>query len=183
MDISSLPLIRKTCCEGLSFLVGGLSKVWVEEEEDEEVALEPTPLFNDVFFNRTELERKGLLEAELGVDVEGEGGATLCPWTLRSSGLSERNEVALRLKSSVRMSVLSRSMGDPLDSEYSTPKWRRWARAWLERPLRVSNQAPHNLHMMSVFESISIAMSRGKESGGKSRQRKSGEKQKINRCY
>lgn len=164
MDISSLPLIRKTCCEGFSFLVGGLSKVWEEEEEDVEVALAPTPLFNDVFFNRTELERKGLLEAEVGVDLEDEEGATLCPWTLKSSGLSERKEEALRLKSSVSMSVFSRSMGDPLDSEYSTPKWRRCARAWLERPLRVSNQAPHNLHMMSVLESISIAISRGEES-------------------
>lgn len=128
MDIISLPLKRKTCCEEcFSFLEGGLSKVCVEEED--EVALEPTPLFNDVFFNRTVLERKGLLEAEVGVDVEGEGGATVGARTLRSSGLSERKEVALRLKSSVRMSVLSRSMGEPLDSEYSTPKWRRWARA------------------------------------------------------
>lgn len=122
MDIISLPLKWKTCCEGFSFLVGGLSKVWVEEEEDEEVALEQTPLFNDVFFNWTELERKGLLEAEVGVDVEGEGGPTVCPWTLKSSGLSERKDVALRLKSSVRISVLSRSIGDPFDSEYSTPK-------------------------------------------------------------
>lgn len=77
MDIISLPLKRKICCEeGFSFLVGGLSTAWVEEEEDE-VALEPTPLFNDVFFNKTELEGKGLLEAEVGVDVEGDGGATL----------------------------------------------------------------------------------------------------------
>lgn len=63
--------------------------MWLEDEEDEEVALELTRLFSVVFFSRTELERKGLLEAEVGVDVEGEGGATLCPWTLRSSGLSE----------------------------------------------------------------------------------------------
>lgn len=99
--------------------------MWAEEEENEEVALEPTPLCNDAFFNRTGLEWKGLLEAEGGVDVAGEGGAALFPCTLRSSGLSERKEVILRLKSSVRMSVLSRSIGDPLDSEYSTPKWRR----------------------------------------------------------
>lgn len=48
-------------------------------------------------------------------------------------------------------------MGEPLDSEYSTPKCRRWARAWLDRPFRVSNQAPHSWHTMSLLGSTSNA--------------------------
>lgn len=58
--------------------------------------------------------------------------------------LSSCSALALCLKSSVSMSWFRRSMGEPLDSEYSTPKCRRWARAWLDRPFRVSNQAPHS---------------------------------------
>lgn len=48
-------------------------------------------------------------------------------------------------------------MGEPLDSEYSTPKCRRWARAWLERPFLVSNQAPHSWQTMSLVGSTSSA--------------------------
>lgn len=55
-------------------------------------------------------------------EVEGKGEAMLGLWDLRSSGLSERKALALCLKSSVRMKRLSRSMGEPLDSEYSIPK-------------------------------------------------------------
>lgn len=36
------------------------------------------------------------------------------------------------------------SMGAPLASADSMPNVRRWAREWLERPLRVSNQAPQS---------------------------------------
>lgn len=52
-------------------------------------------------------------------------------------------------------------MGEPLDSEYSTPKWRRWARAWLDRPFRVSNQAPHSWQTMSLLGSTSSATPEG----------------------
>lgn len=138
-------------------MVGGANKECVAEEEVEEVAFEPTLLLKGL--KRRELGKRALLEAEgVDMDVEGEGGFTPDPRTLRSSGLSESKEFALCLKSSVRMSLLRRSMGEPLDSEYSTPKWRRWALAWLDRPLRVSNHAPHNLHMMSLLGSASIAM-------------------------
>ena len=74
--------------------------------------------------------------------------------------VEERVE-ALCLKSSVWMSWSSRSMGEPLDSEYSTPKWRRWARAWLERPFLVSNHAPHSWQMMSLVGSTSRAAGEG----------------------
>lgn len=34
--------------------------------------------------------------------------------------------------------------GGPLASRSLTPRWRRWAQAWLDRPLWVSNQAPQS---------------------------------------
>ena len=48
-------------------------------------------------------------------------------------------------------------MGDPLASGSLTPRWRRWARAWLDRPLRVSNQAPHSWQSSSLPPSLSKA--------------------------
>lgn len=55
------------------------------------------------------------------------------------------------------MSPWSTSMGDPLASGSLTPRWRRWARAWLDRPLRVSNQAPHSWQSSSLPPSLSKA--------------------------
>lgn len=55
------------------------------------------------------------------------------------------------------MSPCSTSMGDPLASGSLTPRWRRWARAWLDRPLRVSNQAPHSWQSSSLPPSLSKA--------------------------
>lgn len=37
-------------------------------------------------------------------------------------------------------------MGAPLLSDKLMPSWRRWERAWLDSPLRVSNRAPHTSH-------------------------------------
>lgn len=58
---------------------------------------------------------------------------------------------------SLLMSPWSTSMGDPLASGSLTPRWRRWARAWLDRPLRVSNQAPHSWQSSSLPPSLSKA--------------------------
>lgn len=55
------------------------------------------------------------------------------------------------------MSPWSTSMGDPLASGSLMPRWRRWARAWLDRPLRVSNQAPHSWQSSSLPPSLSKA--------------------------
>ena len=57
----------------------------------------------------------------------------------------------------LRMSPWSTAMGDPLASGSLTPRWRRWARAWLDRPLRVSNQAPHSWQSSSLPPSLSKA--------------------------
>lgn len=38
-------------------------------------------------------------------------------------------------------------MGAPLFSENVTPSWRRWRRAWLERPRRVSKYVPQTSQM------------------------------------
>lgn len=99
--------------------------MWVEDE----VALEPMAVFKDevAILYRTGLEGICLLEEE--VEVEGKREVMLVFWDLRSSGPSERKEFALCLKSSVKMKRLSKSMGEPLDSEYSIPKWRKCARA------------------------------------------------------
>lgn len=92
--------------------------MWVDE-----VALEPMVVLKEeaAVLYRTGLEGRGLLEDE----VEGKKEVMLVFWDLRSSGPSERKELALCLKSSVKMNRLSRSMGEPLDSEYSIPKWRK----------------------------------------------------------
>lgn len=58
---------------------------------------------------------------------------------------------------SLLMSPWSTSMGDPLASGSLTPRWRRWARAWLDRPFRVSNQAPHSWQSSSLPPSLSKA--------------------------
>lgn len=133
--VRSSPLLsRNTWMEDLGRLAGGPSR------DDMEAALEegdPPPLKRS---GEEEEERRGRLEAE------------------------KKPSLALCLKSSVWMSWLSRVMGEPLDSEYSTPKWRRWARAWLDRPLRVSNQAPHSWQMMSLLGSPSRAAKERKHS-------------------
>lgn len=41
------------------------------------------------------------------------------------------------------------SMGEPLTDHSVTPIWRRWERAWLDRPLRFSKNSPQNSHRMS----------------------------------
>lgn len=112
--------------EDLRRLGGGPSK-----DEEEEVALhfDPTP----------EEEKE---EDRPSSDCFGE--ETVAPWPRGSAGPSSCSAPALCLKSSVSMSWFRRSMGEPFDSEYSTPKWRRCARAWLDKPFRVSNQAPHS---------------------------------------
>lgn len=105
---------------------------------EEEVVFGPAPLPPVLALNRSgevgDEGRRGRLDAkeeeggeeEAGVDVEVEKETRL----RRSSIPAEGERLATRrLKSSVRMRRLSRSMGEPLDSEYSTPKWRRWARA------------------------------------------------------
>lgn len=99
--------------------------MWAEDE----VALEPMDVLKEevAILYRTGLEEIGLLEDV--VEVEGKIEVMLVFWDLRSSGPSERKEFALCLKSSVKMNRLSKSMGEPLDSEYSIPKWRKWARA------------------------------------------------------
>lgn len=77
-----------------------------------------------------------------------------------SGGLSGCNLLGFFLKLSLSMSWFSRSIGEPLDSEHSNPKCRRWARAWLERPFRVSNQAPHSWQTMSLLGTTSNAAQR-----------------------
>ncbi len=109
---------------GFPLLWGWPNKGWVEEE----VALEPIVVLKVevAVLYRTGLEGRDLLGE---VEVEGKRDVMLVFWDLRSSGPSERKEFALCLKSSVKMNRLSKSMGEPLDSEYSIPKWRKWARA------------------------------------------------------
>lgn len=38
-------------------------------------------------------------------------------------------------------------MGAPLLSDNVTPSWRRWSRAWLESPRRVSKYVPQTSHI------------------------------------
>jgi len=123
--------------EALRRLAGGPGK----DEAEEEVALdaEPPPAVVTLYMSDEEEEEE---EESVNSDCFGEESVAARP---RGSGwLSSCSVLALCLKSSVSMSWFRRSMGEPLDSEYSTPKCRRWARAWLDKPLRVSNQAPHS---------------------------------------
>lgn len=55
-------------------------------------------------------------------------------------------------------------MGAPLLSDSATPSCRRWERAWLERPLRVSKQAPHTSHVVRFWA--------GRRKGKKERKKK-----------
>ena len=53
------------------------------------------------------------------------------------------------------------SMGEPLTDHSVTPICRRWERAWLDRPLRVSKQAPQTSQVVRLWAG---GQDRGQES-------------------
>lgn len=103
--------------EDLRRLAGGLSI----DEAEEEVALDVDPLPVVVTLYRSDEEEEEESVSKDGFEEESVVGARL----RGSVWLSSCNALALCLKSSVSMSRFRRLMGDPLDSEYSTPKCRR----------------------------------------------------------
>lgn len=119
--------------EDLWRLAGGPSRDGAEEEVA--FGVHPPPAV-------VTLQRRD--EGEERLSRERFGAESAAPRPRGRAAPSRCSAPALCLKSSVSMSWFSRSMGEPLDSEYSTPKCRRWARAWLDKPFRVSNQAPHS---------------------------------------
>lgn len=89
----------------------------------------------------------GPLEGVLGHGEEGAG--RLAEMGCADSSFFTSLGIALLLPGLSPLLIMNLwrvSMGAPLASADSMPKVRRWARAWLERPLRVSNQAPHSSH-------------------------------------
>lgn len=81
-------------------------------------------------------------EEEVGIGDRGgpgeDGGGLLRGLRGRAQGRPRRVMISLRV-----------SIGEPLTDHSVMPIWRRWERAWLERPLRFSKYSPQNSQPIS----------------------------------
>lgn len=67
-----------------------------------------------------------------------DGGGVLRGFRGRAQGRPRLVMISLRV-----------SIGEPLTDHSVMPIWRRWERAWLERPLRFSKYSPQNSQPIS----------------------------------
>lgn len=74
-------------------------------------------------------------------------------WDVFLVGVKGAEESALKLGKEPSLSWISwyrSSMGAPLLSDKVTPSCRRWSRAWLESPRRVSKYVPQTSHITGI---------------------------------